>query len=51
MSIFVKFGDKVGNIMDPKEMSPIFDFYLLPREIASTWKLCSKALFKSLKND
>ena len=35
--------------MDLKKMSRTFDFYLLPRDIASTWKLCSKALFKSLK--
>ena len=30
-------------------MSRIFDFYLLPRDVAYTWKLCSKALFKSKK--
>ena len=47
----MKFGDKVGNIMDPKKMSGIFDFYLLPRDIASKWKLCSKALITSLKKN
>ena len=50
-SIFVKFDDNVRIIMNPKSVSRIFDFSLFLEIWRLHWKLSSRVLLSSLKDN